>query len=329
MNDVEKLKALQTYFNLMSMNGGVRIYHTAREFGILENIDKGISTLDEIARSCQIQKRPTKLLLDALCSLKVLTSYNGSYHLTPVMQFLSGNYQNLSNEYWDHLPEFLKTGNPWTKMDNAKQSEKQYEAQVTALAWMMKPAAEMASVMLKIGEKRKGLHILDIGAGSAIWSLTFASKDDQTSITAVDWPAVLEIAKASAKKLNLIERFTAQPGNFHEVELSPETFDMVIIGNVTHIETPAGNQALFAKAYKSLKVNGEIVIFDIFPGQEEGELSQALYALGLALRTEKGQVYSSEQLQEFLLQSGFVELEFHPIRVPPYTMGMLLAKKGK
>ncbi len=329
MNDVDKLKAFQTYFNLMSMNGGVRIYHTARDFGIFENIGKGISTVDEIARSCQIQKRPAKLLLDALCSLKVLTSHNGSYHLTPVIQFLSGNYQNLSDEYWDHLPELLKTGNSWTKMDDTKQSEKQYEAQVTALAWMMKPAAEMASGMLNIGEKRKELCILDIGAGSAIWSLTFASKDDKTSITAVDWPAVLEIAKASAKKLNLMERFTALSGNYHEVELSPESFDLVIVGNVTHIETPEGNKALFAKAKKSLKANGEIVIFDIFPGQEEGELSQALYALGLALRTEKGQVYSSEQLQEFLLQSGFVDFEFHPIRVPPYTMGMLLAKRGK
>jgi len=129
--------------------------------------------------------------------------------------------------------------------------------------------------------------------------------------------------------MGLSERFNVRPGNYHEVELSPETYDLAIVGNVTHIETPEGNTALFTKMYKTLKTNGEIVIFDIFPGQEEGELSQSLYALGLALRTEKGQVYSCEQLQEFLSQAGFTGFKFSPIKVPPYTMGMLLAKKGK
>lgn len=328
MNDDEALKAFQTYFDLMSMNGGVRIYQAARKFGIFETIGKGISTVDEIALVCRIQKRPAQLLLDALCSLKVLDVRNGSYHLTPVMRFLAGNYQNLSDEYWDYLPELLRSGRPWVKMDGAGQSEKQYEAQVTALAWMMKPAAEAAAVLLEIGLKRKALHILDIGAGSAIWSLTFAAKDNAASVTAVDWPAVLEIAKSFAKRVNLSQRFTAQPGNYHEVEFSTEAFDLVVIGNVTHIESPQGNEALFTKAYKSLKPGGEIVIFDIFPGQEEGELSQSLYALGLALRTEQGHVYSRDELQELIVRSGFDGIQFHPLRVVPYTMGMLLAKKN-
>lgn len=329
MNDTEKLKAFQTYFDLMSMNGGARIYHIARQLGVFKSIGNGASTVDKIANDCHFKEKPTKLLLDALCSLKVLEYKNHSYALTPVMHFLSGSYQNLSDEYWDHLPKLLESGVPLAKMDDTKESEKQYQNQAAALAWMMKPAAEVVSVMLEIGNRRKGLNILDVGAGSAIWSLTFAQKDSGISVTAVDWPAVLEIAKASAKALGLSERFTACPGNYHEVELSLETYNLAIIGNVTHIETPEGNKALFGKICKALKTNGEIVIFDIFPGQEEGELSQSLYALGLALRTEKGQVYSCEQLQNFLTQAGFTEFKFSPIKVSPYTMGMLLAKKGK
>lgn len=329
MNDIEKLKAFQTYFDLMSMNGGARIYHTARQLGVFESIRKGSSTVDKIANDCHFKEKPTKLLLDALCSLKVLECKNHCYALTPVMHFFSGNYQNLSDEYWDYLPKFLETGIPLAKMDDTKESEKQYQAQAAALAWMMKPAAEVAATMLEMGNKRKGLNILDVGAGSAIWSLTFAQKDNGIFVTAIDWPAVLEIAKASAKTLGLSERFNTRPGNYHKVELSPETYDLAIVGNVTHIETPEGNEALFSKIYKTLKTNGEIVIFDIFPGQEDGELPQSLYALGLALRTEKGQVYSCEQLQEFLSQAGFAGFKFSPIEVPPYTMGMLLAKRGK
>ena len=329
MNDLDKLKAFQIYFDLMSMNGGVRIYHVAKHLGVFESISKGTSTVEEIAQQCQFKEKPTKLLLDALCSLKVLECKNNFYALTPVMHFLSGNYQNLSDEYWDYLPKLLQTGVPFARMDDTRESEKQYQAQATALAWMMKPVAEVAATMLDIGNKRKGLNILDVGAGSAIWSLTFAKKDQGISITAVDWPAVLEIAKNLAKELGLSERFNALAGNYHKVEFSSEIYDLAVIGNVTHIETPEGNTALFTKIYKALKTNGEVVIFDIFPGQEEGELSQSLYALGLALRTEKGQVYSCEQLQEFLSQAGFSGFKFSPIKVPPYTMGMLLAKRGK
>lgn len=329
MNDREKLKAFQTYFDLMSMNGGARIYHVAQQLGIFESIGKGAFTVDMIAANCHLKEKPTKLLLDALCSLKVLEYKNQRYSLTPVMHFLSGNYQNLSDEYWDYLPKLLKTGIPLARMDDTRESEKQYQNQAAALAWMMKPAAEAASVMLEIGTKRKGLNILDVGAGSAIWSLTFAQKDRGISITAVDWPAVLEIAKISAKEFGLSERFNVRPGNYHEVEIPPGTYDLAIVGNVTHIETPEGNKALFAKIYRALKANGEIVIFDIFPGQEGGELSQSLYALGLALRTGKGQVYSCEQLQEFLSQAGFTGFQFSPIKVPPYTMGMLLSKREK
>jgi len=156
MNDTEKLKAFQTYFDLMGMNGGARIYHIACRLGIFESISKDASTVDKIANNCHFKEKPTKLLLDALCSLKVLECKNHCYSLTPVMHFLSGNYQNLSDEYWDYLPKLLETGVPLARMDDTKESEKQYQAQAAALAWMMKPAAEIASAMLEIGNKRKG-----------------------------------------------------------------------------------------------------------------------------------------------------------------------------
>ena len=328
MNAETQLEALNTYFNLMSMNGGARVFRMARQNGLLDAVGSGARTSQTVAEICGLKEKPVKLLLDTLCSLQIMQCQEGSYTLTPVMQFLSGNYQNLSDEYWDYLPQLLKTGVPLAKMDDAQQSEEQYKKQVTALAWMMKPAAEVASGMLGIGNTRKDLEILDVGAGSAVWSLTCAQKDPDTKVTAADWPGVLKIAEISAASLGLQDRFNGMPGNYHEVELPNDAYDLAIVGNVTHIETPEGNQALFRKLYKALKAGGEIAIFDVMPGQEQGNLARALYALGLALRTEKGRVYPIEELQEFLQKTGFVEPQFSPIQIFPYTMGMILAKKG-
>ena len=328
MNNEEQIDALRTYFDLMSMNGGARVYRIARHTGIFDAVGSGSSTPQEVAEKCGLHEKPVKLLMDTLCSLRTMQVQEDHYALAPVMEILSRNYQDLSDEYWDHLPQLLETGVPLARMDDPQQSEALYTKQVDALAWMMKPSAEVASVILGIGETRRDLEILDVGAGSAVWSLTCAQKDPNTRVTAVDWPGILKIAEASSEKLGLKDRFRTLPGNYHEVDLPSGFFDLALVGNVTHLETPEGNRALFQKLRRALKADGEIAVFDVMPGQELGDLGRALYALGLALRTEKGHVYSKEKLQEFLRESGFVGSRFSPIEVSPYTMGMILAKNG-
>jgi cyclopropane fatty-acyl-phospholipid synthase-like methyltransferase len=327
--NTQELAATKMYFGLMIMNGGARVYRTAQDLGVFDALRQGAAGPEAIAARCGLDVRPLRLVLDVLCSLHTLRCDDGCYSLTPLMQFLSGSYRNLSDEYWDHLPQLLETGAPLAKMDSAEQSEEQYQKQVTSLAWMMKPAAEAAAAMLGMGKSRRSLNILDVGAGAAVWSLTFAEKDAGMRVTALDWPAVLTIAAASAQRMGLEERFTPLPGNYHEVDLPDDTFDLAIVGNVAHIETPDGIVDLFRKVCGTLKTRGEIVVFDIMAGQEQGDLARTLYALGLALRTEKGQLYSPEEIEQSLRQTGFAETEFSPIGVPPYTMGMVLARKGE
>jgi ubiquinone/menaquinone biosynthesis C-methylase UbiE len=243
------------------------------------------------------------------------------------MQFLAGNYRNLSDEYWDYLPQFLQTGVPLAEMDSVEQSADQYEKQVSALAWMMMPAAEAMAQMLGMGQARTSLSILDVGAGSAIWSLSCAKHDPATTVTASDWPVIVEIAAGFAKQMGLEDRFTAIPGNYHESDLGEEGHDLAIVANVTHIETPDGNRDLFRKIHRALKPGGEIVIVDVMPLQPEGQISAALYALGLGLRTAEGQVHSAEALQQYLGDAGFTGAVVQAIPIAPHTMGMLLAKK--
>jgi len=328
MNQQEKFAALQTYFNLMNMNGAARIYRTARELGIFDAIGDESSTPEDLATKCGLQAEPLRLLLDGLCSIGTLVCEDGRYSPALVTQFLAGNYQNLSDEYWDHLPDFLQTGVPLAEMDSVEQSADQYEKQVSALAWMMMPAAEAMAQMLDMGQSRTSLSILDVGAGSAIWSLTCAKHDAATTVTASDWPVIVEIAAGFARQMGLEDRFTAIPGNYHESDLGEDGYDLAIVANVTHIETPDGNRDLFRRLHRALKAGGEVVIVDVMPVQPEGLISAALYALGLGLRTAQGQVHSADALQQYLGDAGFSESIMQPIPIAPHTMGMIIAKKG-
>lgn len=328
MSTEEKFAALQTYFNLMNMNGAARIYRTARELGIFEAIGNEPATPADVAGKCGLHEEPLRLVLDGLCSIGTLVCADGHYSPALVTQFLAGNYKNLSDEYWDYLPQFLRTGVPLAEMDSVEQSADQYEKQVSALAWMMTPAAEAMAQMLGIGQSRNSLNILDVGAGSAIWSLTCAKHDPTASVTAADWPVIVEIAAGFAQQMGLEDRFASIPGNYHESELGEDSYDLAIVANVTHIETPDGNRDLFRRLHRALKAGGEVVIVDVMPVQPDGKISAALYALGLGLRTAQGQVHSAEALQQYLGVAGFTESTFQPIPVVPHTMGMIIAKKG-
>jgi ubiquinone/menaquinone biosynthesis C-methylase UbiE len=145
-------------------------------------------------------------------------------------------------------------------------------------------------------------------------------------VTALDWPAVLAIAQKAAMESGLQERFATIAGDYHKVSLPETAFDLAIVANVTHLESPAGNRDLFERVRRSLRPGGEIAVIDVFPVQPAGALAAALYALGLALRTTHGRVHSAADLEGWLAAAGFSACRFTPLEAPPYTMGMLLAR---
>jgi SAM-dependent methyltransferase len=103
------------------------------------------------------------------------------------------------------------------------------------------------------------------------------------------------------------------------------TFDLILLGNVTHLETADDNVALFAKLKDSLADGGRLVIFDVLPG-ERGQLTAALYEMGLALRTRHGRVFSAGELKDFLRQADYSVSSELTLPVPPHIMGMIEAK---
>jgi ubiquinone/menaquinone biosynthesis C-methylase UbiE len=321
-------RALETYFRLMTMNGGARVFRTAQELKLLDALGPGPTTADALARACGTQAVPTGLVLDALAAMGILQPTGQGYVPAPVARFLTGNYRDLGDLYWEHLPQLLKTGVPLMAMDALAQSERCYQTQAAALEWMVKPSAEAAATLLSAGRQQRYANVLDVGAGSAVWSLTLVRHNPAMRVTALDWPAVLELAHAAAQRAGLEDRFSVIAGNYHEVDLPVGTYDLAIVANVAHLETPEGNVSLFRRVHRALQAGGEMAIIDIFPGQPAGDLARTLYMLGLALRTEKGRVYRAEELNTFLRQTGFEEGTVTPLVAPPFTLGMLRGRKA-
>ena len=213
-------------------------------------------------------------------------------------------------------------------MDEASDSEAHYQTQAAVLGWMLAPAAQEAAGLLLRDGRRQALSVLDVGAGSAVWSLALATSDPATHVTALDWPAVLEVAKESAASANVADRLECLPGNYHEVTLKSNSYDLVIVANVTHLESVENTRKLIARLYEATKPGGELSIIDAFAeGDQQDKVAYSLYCLGLALRTRSAAVHSRKQLESFLEEAGFHHLDFIPLASPPYMVGILLARK--
>lgn len=324
------LNTLATYFRLMNINGAAQVYHAALQAGVLSALESESLSSQQVALACKLQERPVELLLEALRAMNVVETSGGDYKLTDVTRMLLySEYRELGNKYWHYLPDYLETGDPLRKMDDVAKSEEYYQSQAAMLGWMLSHAAEAAASALQAGLARKDLRILDVGAGSAVWSLSFARRDSASHVTAVDWPAVLEVAKETAQSIGMSGRLTTIGGNFHEVELPADAFDVAFLANVSHLQTAQENSSLFAKIHRSLTAGGEVVLIDAFPGASEGNIPFALYHLGLALRTENGKVYSVDELQALLQSQHFEAGTATPLDVPPFMVGMLVARALK
>lgn len=321
-----KYKELEVYFDLMLANGASNLYRIVQEMQILNSYEVNQKfTVEELATKNQFKLVPTKVLLETLVTMGLLEKEGDNFSISKVMSLLKGNYKNLSDEYWAHLPTLLKTGAPFKKMDAVENSESEYQVQVKSLEWMMTPCAEL--MVTKLKENEKALNVLDVGAGSGVWSFHFLYANSKATCTLADWPAVLKVAKDTATKKNILNRVSFIEGNFHQTDFGSARFDYAVLGNVTHIQTPDENKAIFKKIFDVLLPGGKLIVLDAYGKVPEGALARALYQMGLTIRTVQGRVYGPSELEPWLKEVGFSNFEFQSLEAVPYSMGMLIAKK--
>src|SRR5262249_17380517 len=157
-----------------------------------------------------LNPRATGLLLDTLTALGYLTASDSRYSVSTAFEDLR---RDMSYN-WSHFPEFLRTGRPWMEIDRSMAStEKFYNDFFSCIDYAaeMTPAAEAIATRLA-GEPE---HILDLGAGTGVWSLAMARRSSRTRVTGVDLPAVLNAHfLRRAQELHCRERVDVLEGDF-------------------------------------------------------------------------------------------------------------------
>jgi ubiquinone/menaquinone biosynthesis C-methylase UbiE len=313
---------------LFELGGMAATLVAAYQGSLLQALLNGYATPTMYAEELGLDPTATERVLEVLACLGIADCNQGKYGASAAykdLDAISPGGVDACGALWSQVSTFLLRGERYTHMDGPPDArEAVYSGVVSKLALVFAHGARQLAVALP----GRPAHILDVGAGSGIWSLAMAERHAATRVTALDFPNVLQAFRIQAEHMGLSDRIGLLPGDFHCVAIPEDRFDRIVLANVVHLEPPEQAAALIGRVATTLLPGGDLVIVDMIgDGTPVGEQAQAIYALHLALRTREGKVHPLSDLRAWVRQAGLIPGDVIELGTPR-GMGALVAHKS-
>ena len=307
-----------------------RALSTAIELDIFTKIARGLATLDALSRDTGCSTDGLFMLLHALTALEFLAENGGQYSLPPVSAayltktslYYMGDYVSVTTASawlaWAHLSSVVRTGKPYREVQGEKPDSEFFCDLVPALHVLTAPAARVAAVAF--GNRNPGgpSQVLDVAAGSAVWSLAIARENPEAKVTVIDLPDVLErITQKSVEREGDSDRFTFRPGNLRTMDLGEGLFDLVILGHICHGEGAERSRSLIQRAHRALRPGGQILIAELLPDDDRhGPLLPLVFGLHMLVLTNGGGTFTLAEFRNWLSEAGFDDVRTLAVPAP-------------
>ncbi|MFH1529550.1 MAG: methyltransferase [Pseudomonadota bacterium] len=166
-------------------------------------------------------------------------------------------------------------------------------------------AAEVVARLDLTGVRR----VLDVGGASGAYAMEFVRQGEGLRSTVFDLPDVLPLTQRYLAEAGLADRVDTVPGDYL-VDGFGAGWDLVFLSNVVHINAPAQNADLVARAAASLAPGGRIVIQEFVPDDDRmGPRFPVLFALNMLVNTAAGDTYTRTEIRSWTDAAGLIWLE--------------------
>jgi len=318
MSDAQ-LNTLQLYTNLSNAASGIDAFQSARRLGIFDVLKNGQQTAVQVAQACNLNPQRTEILLELLCGLLILERYQDDYALSQMMHLLTSHDDDLGQTDRANIDEFMQSNQPCENRIDA------YRNRVSTAQWRATPAAMDVVKYLSLSEQTQPLRILDVGCGTGVWSLPIARQDPESRITFVDYQQSVDIACRTAEAVGMESRFATIIGDPFTVDLPKSQFNLVVVANLLHLIPATQWKVLLARVIKAIVPGGRLLIVDVFPGQENGDITRTTFQLDLGMHVPDAALCDPLTLQQTLIDLGTEKPQYAHITAAPNIYGMMLA----
>lgn len=153
--------------------------------------------------------------------------------------------------------------------------------------------------------------ILDVGAGSGLYSIAFLEKNKNLKAILWDGTEVLKVADQFVNQAGLKSRVTNLAGDMFS-DPTPLGIDVVLLSNILHDWDEPECVKLVNKLVTALPKGGLLLVHDVFLNDDmDGPLEISLYSAALFSLTE-GRAYSKKEYQTWLNKAGMTFLKVIP-----------------
>ena len=295
--------------------------YAALELGVFTIIANGNHNLSPIATEAGCDQRGMRILLDALCSLRLLRKRKGSYLLTPVSEsFLVRNTPAYYGEWClrtqlafdirSRVADGIRTGKVVGIDALQLGSGDLWKSDISRAlcTWPLeaKQARQMWRTIRVTRRHQPAPRVLDIACGSGVNSFVLAQADLGARITAFDLPNVLEVTRRVAEAMGVVKQAEFQSGDVLTADLGTDRFDIVLLGKILYYFDFDHAAGIVRRVHSALKQEGLIVISTyIGDNRSCGDQRALMAALQLFIFAPESHVYTFSEYRGLLRRAGF------------------------
>lgn len=287
----------------------------ALELDVFDTLQRtGPTTIDVLAAEIGAPEAHLGSLLDAVVALQLLDQFTDTYELNDAAKryLVSDGPATMADlipvapgphENWTRLADTVRNGRPATPIEEDPAAF--YIPLVEGTFTTMYRTAMRADLKVRY-TATPAARVLDLGAGGAPWAIAILERCPQGTGVVNDYDAVLDVARTKADEFGVADRIEFRPGNFHEIDIEPDSFDIVVLGHICRTEGQDGAKHLIARAFDALKPGGRMLLADYFPDMERKFNPHAvIMGTTMMASTVKGFTFTHKQFSEWIRDAGF------------------------
>ena len=296
-----------------------RVLLTALELDLFTSVERGPSpaTAESVARALGCEPRGIRTLLDALVALDALAKRDGTYANTPTSaRYLVAGAQddataalrhNLSLwASWSTLTEVVRRGRPAPRPEMKDRGD---DWTVPFIAAMHRNAALRAPLVARSLGVAGVRRLIDIGGGSAAYSIAFAKESATLEADVLDIPSVVPIAQRHIEEAGLSGRVRPRAGDLRR-DAFGVGYDLALLSAICHMLGPDENRDLLGRVFAALSPGGRVAIQDhVMAEDRTAPRAGALFAVNMLVGTPQGGTYTESEYRAWLGEVGFTQIE--------------------
>lgn len=293
-----------------------RILLTAFELKVFTVIDNGMLSSEEISKKINTDQRATDRLLSALCGLGLLIKEGAKFSNTEVASkyLVEGKPEYMGNLFhtndlwntWSYLTKSVTKGSGYIGDKNKKDEKDWVESFIGAMHYRGVKQAQVLSGMIDLANTKK---MLDIGGGSAAFSMEFVKKNPAMKAVVLDLPHVIPLTKRYVKQERLTDNFDFIEGNYLVADYG-NGYDLIFLSAIVHINSYDQNKMIVEKCANALNEHGMVIINDFVMDEDRiHPLHGAIFSLNMLVGTKNGDTYTEGEMREWFTSAGFTEIK--------------------